>query len=133
MKNRFLRITKSQFFRFSVVGSIGFIVDAGIVWLLSKNHIHPIIAQIIAFSIAVVFTWLLNRKFSFPNSKKKWFKQLFSYVLGTSIGSIANNGIYVLLVLEFKLFFNKPVFAVAVGSLVGLVFNFTVSKFWVFR
>lgn len=128
-----MALYKRQFIRFSVVGTIGFIVDAGIVWIFTHKNIHPIIAQIIAFSIAVIVTWLLNRNFSFTTSKRKWFYELLSYIFGTSIGSLISNGIYIFLVLRFSLFFHNPVFAVALGSLIGLIFNFTVSKFWVFK
>lgn len=133
MKTRLITILKSQFFKFSYVGAIGFAIDAGIVWFLTTNHIHPIIAQVIAFLLAVICTFFLNRRFSFPNTEKKWFQQLLNYILGTSVGSFVNNTVYIVLVLESKLFYSKPVFAVAIGSLLGMVFNFVISKFWVFR
>ena len=57
----------TQFFRFALTGIAGFAVDASIVWLLTQFRINAIIAQGIAFSVAVTVTWWLNRKYTFPH------------------------------------------------------------------
>ena len=128
------RPAKIEIVLFSLVGAAGFVVDAAIVWALTRSGANAIIAQAIAFAVAVTVTWLLNRQFTFarhasPNRLREWMH----YVAANSLGAVVNNGVYVLLVLTVAMFSKEPVLAVAAGSLAGLVFNFTASRAWVFR
>ena len=128
------RPAKIEIALFSLVGAAGFVVDAAIVWALTSSGANAIIAQAIAFAVAVTVTWLLNRQFTFaqhasPNRLREWMH----YVAANSLGAVVNNGVYVLLVLMVVIFSKEPVLAVAAGSLAGLVFNFTASRAWVFR
>ena len=128
------RPAKIEIVLFSLVGAAGFVVDAAIVWALTSNGANAIIAQAIAFAVAVTVTWLLNRQFTFaqhasPNRLREWMH----YAAANSIGAVVNNGVYVLLVLMVAMFTKEPVLAVAAGSLAGLVFNFTASRAWVFH
>ena len=128
------RPAKIEIALFSLVGAAGFVVDAAIVWVLTSGGANTIIAQAIAFAVAVTVTWLLNRQFTFaqhasPNRLREWMH----YAAANSIGAVVNNGVYVLLVLMVAMFTKEPVLAVAAGSLAGLVFNFTASRAWVFH
>ncbi len=128
------RPAKIEIALFSLVGAAGFVVDAAIVWALTSSGANAIIAQAIAFAVAVTVTWLLNRQFTFaqhasPNRLREWMH----YAAANSIGAVVNNGVYVLLVLMVAMFTKEPVLAVAAGSLAGLVFNFTASRAWVFH
>jgi Predicted membrane protein len=124
----------SQFFRFALTGIAGFAVDASIVWLLTQFRIDAIIAQGVAFSVAVTVTWWLNRKFTFPHwADHRLLREWLRYVSANSLGAIVNNGVYVVLILTLSLMAHYPVLAVAAGSLAGLVFNFTASRALVFR
>jgi putative flippase GtrA len=128
------RPAKVEIVLFSLVGAAGFVVDAAIVWALTSSGANAIIAQAIAFAVAVTVTWLLNRQFTFaqhanPNRLREWMH----YVAANSLGAVVNNGVYVLLVLTVAMFSKDPVLAVAAGSLAGLAFNFTASRAWVFR
>ena len=128
------RPAKVEIVLFSLVGAAGFVVDAAIVWALTSSGANAILAQAIAFAVAVTVTWLLNRQFTFaqhasPNRLREWMH----YVAANSLGAVVNNGVYVLLVLTVAMFSKEPVLAVAAGSLAGLVFNFTASRAWVFR
>jgi putative flippase GtrA len=60
-------------------------------------------------------------------------REWMHYVAANSVGAIVNNGVYAILVLSVALFSKEPVLAVAVGSLAGLLFNFTASRALVFR
>lgn len=123
-----------QFYRFALTGVVGFIVDASIVWLLTHFGTNPIIAQGIAFFVAITVTWWLNRKYTFPDwTDHRLLREWLKYLSANSIGAIINNGVYVGLVLSVAVIANEPVLAVAAGSLAGLFFNFTASRVLVFR
>lgn len=128
------RSMKLELFFFSFVGITGFITDAAVVFSLTSIGANDILAQAIAFSISVTVTWLLNRKFTFAqHASPNWLRELVHYVAANSVGAAVNNGLYVVLILTMAIFSREPVLAVAVGSLAGLVFNFTASRTLVFR
>ena len=134
MKNLAANSITRELFYFTIAGTSGFIADAGIVWLITSRGLGPIKAQAIAFSMAVLITWGINRTFTFRSSlKKKISTELMQYIAANSIGAVVNNAIYALLVMRFSLFAAVPVLAVAAGSIAGLGFNFTSSKMIIFR
>lgn len=124
-----------QFIRFGISGVAGFITDASLVVLFTRTFsIGPIPAQIIAFSVAVTVTWLINRHWTFAeHTSDRWLYEWGKYVAANSLGAAANNAVYVSLVLTTAIFSKYPVFAVALGSVVGMVFNFASSKHLVFN
>ena len=123
---------KSQILRFGVVGVIGFIINAGMVELFAPN-IGLILAQVFAFPAAVTATWWLNQRYTFGKSRYAWHHELLRYIAANALGWVANNGIYFFMILKFSLIQNHPSLAVAAGSLAGMIFNFSFSKWIVFK
>ena len=91
--------------------------------------------QLIAFSIAVTVTWVGNRSWTFGSQfRRSGVLQEWSlYVSANTVGWLVNNGVYVALVTAVPEITHEPVWAVAVGSVAGLLFNFTASRRVVFR
>jgi len=62
----------SRFFKFSVVGTAGAVVDFGTFnLLLSVLHVPYLIAQGISFTFAIMNNFLLNRYWTYPDSRSK--------------------------------------------------------------
>lgn len=124
-----------QFLAFMVVGTIGFVVDAGIVWVLTREGINAIAAQLVAFTVAVTVTWLGNRSWTFSQSTRRLSiaREWSLYVSANTLGWLVNNGVYVALVVTVPLIARQPVWAVAAGSLGGLSFNYAAARRVVFR
>ncbi len=120
---------------FAAVGTVGFLLDAVIVWaLIQFTNITPIWAKLIAFPFAVILTWLLNRNSTFkdrkqPNYLKEWAK----YIQVNSLGAITNNISFIILVAKIDHLYQQPIIAVALGSIIGMTFNYLGSKIWVFQ
>ena len=123
---------RAQILRFGVVGILGFVVNAGMVEGLARS-IGPVWAQALAFPVAASVTWWLNRRYTFGASRHAWHWEWLRYVTSNALGWSANNGIYFLLILKFSMIYQHPTLAVAAGSLAGMVFNFAVSKWLVFK
>ena len=125
----------SEITRFGISGVAGFIVDAGIVVLFTRElGLGPIVAQVIGFTVAVTVTWLINRHWTFAeHASEKWLHEWIRYVAANSVGAAINNGIYAILVLTVVFFSKTPVLAVAAGSIAGMGFNFVSSKLMVFK
>jgi putative flippase GtrA len=120
---------------FAAVGTVGFLLDAAIVWALTQfTNITPIWAKLIAFPFAVTLTWLLNRNSTFkarkqPNYLKEWAK----YIQVNSLGAITNNASFIILVAKIDYLYQQPIIAVALGSIIGMTFNYLGSKIWIFK
>lgn len=124
-----------QFSRFGIAGTVGFLTDAGAVVISTTVFgFGPIPAQVIGFSIAVVLTWLINRYWTFSeNSSNRWLLELTRYIAANSLGATINNTVYIALVILISVFRHNPTYAVAVGSLVGMVSNFIMSRKYAFQ
>ena len=120
------------FLRFALVGAAGFLVNEAALWLaLHPLHFGKDAAWFFAFVPSVTFTWWGNRTFTFPErAGDKLLQEWARFVVANSLGAIANLATYELLVHWLAL---NAQLALAAGVLVGLVFNFTLSKAVVFR
>ncbi|HTH59857.1 MAG TPA: GtrA family protein [Paraburkholderia sp.] len=126
------RALLAQMFRFGIVGTIGFVLDAVMVELLAPVC-GPLYAQLVAFPVVVTAMWYLNRRYTFGASNQPIVREWLSYVLANTLGWVASNGVYVLLVLHCALAYRHPSIAVASGALAGMVFNFVVLRAAVFK
>ena len=122
----------SQFLRFCVVGTAGFLVDAGITLLLTQIFsVGATSARVLAFLIAVSVTWALNRHFTFQvdASVSTWLP----YLMSSSLGALINVAIYLLWLRWAGHSGTQILAAVAIGSIGALAFNFTISRYVIFR
>jgi putative flippase GtrA len=128
----------SKLVRFGAVGGAGFVVnEAALVIAKTLLHLGDHSAWLFGFAVAVTFTWWGNRTFTFHEHKSAGHRGMLAewarFVATNSFGAIANYGVYALLV-EFAPWPLKvPYLALFFGVLVGMVFNFTLSKKLVFR
>lgn len=121
-----------QIWRFGLVGIVGYIVNAGLVESLVLS-MGPIRAQMLAFPAAVSVTWWLNRNYTFGASQHSIHYEWLRYVLANMLGWAANNGAYLWMIFSIPLAYRHPALAVAVGSLAGMVLNFSASRLIVFK
>jgi putative flippase GtrA len=127
-------LLSARFLKFSVVGTIGFVCDAGLLSIiLATTNSGLLLARVWSFLFAATVTWALNRYFTFsetrnPARHKEWVR----YVALTGIGGGVNYLTYAAAVLSLPLMASWPALAVALGSLVGLGFNYTTSRYLVF-
>ena len=118
--------------RFCVVGTIGFIADAGLTLAFTQGiRWAPLPSRALAFLVAATITWWLNRRFTFRYSagSSTWLP----YVLLTAVGALINVGLYGAWLSVLGSSAVNIVIGVAIGSLGALVFNFLVSRKWIFR
>lgn len=120
---------KSEFVRFVVVGVLGFVVDGGGTALLVYLGVHPLLARIPALLAAIVVTWLLNRSLTFKVDKPKSRVELLRYAAVALSSALMNFLLYGGLVLAGL----QPFFAVAVATVVLLLYSFLAYRRLVFR
>ncbi len=138
MKQLIDKFAQSKLIRFGAVGGAGFFVnEAALVVAKMLLHLDDHAAWLFGFAVAVTFTWWGNRTFTFHEHKSightgmlgEWAR----FVATNSLGAVANFAVYAALVGYAPWPLNVPYIALFVGVLVGLIFNFTLSKKLVFR
>jgi len=123
-----------QFSRFLVVGTLGFLIEAAILFLFNGIlGLGPLLARIPSFSVAVLATWWMNRRYTFAAKDMSAKQTLPAYISSNMVGLGFNLSVYSVAVLQIPLLHAYPILALAAGSVAGLFFNFTASKFFVFR
>jgi putative flippase GtrA len=122
-----------QFLRFALIGTAGLAVDTGVLYLamhgLGLDHYS---GRLVSWLAAATFTWAMNRRFTF-NDKRPALKQWAAFLAANAVGGFINYAVYAALVATSPGAAAYPVIGIAAGSLAGLMFNFSASKWVVFR
>lgn len=133
-----------RFFKFLVVGTVGFLVDFGtLTFLVEVLGFIPVVANTFSFSAAVVSNFTLNRYWTYPDSRSKRRRiQLLQFGVVSVIGLIINNGILLLLQHPFDLLLDAVrapealsgyIPAKIVGTVVVLFWNFFINRYWTYN
>lgn len=124
-----------QFVGFCVVGTGGFLIDAGSLYLLLvSGALGPYVGRVVSYIIAATATWWLNRRYTFPSDiPAQPAVQWGRYVVWNVAGALVNYLAYVLALRVLGLTDGTAVIGVAIGSVAGLALNFATSRFIVFR
>jgi putative flippase GtrA len=123
-----------KLFLFVCVGALSFILDASILSLLIFDFgWGHYISRVVSFLVAVPFSWLLNRMLTFretatDNRKREY--TLYLAIQGT--GALLNFLIYSACIFFSSTMMDYPVLALAVGSGVAMLFNFTALERFAF-
>src|SRR3954468_11345691 len=91
-----LRSERQRFLIYLMVGTVGFIVDAGLVAIqVHILGIGPYVARGPSFAAAVTVTWLLNRAHTFKGLERHSPATAYRrYVLAQVVGVLTNLGVY---------------------------------------
>lgn len=124
---------RRQLVHFALAGVAGYIADAGVLLLLHPVT-GPYAGRVLSFGVAVVVTWLINRNLTFRQQRRftSLGHEFATYLATALVGGAASLGSYSLLVSLFGSSQGALLLFVAIGSLVGMLFNFTLSKYLVF-
>ena len=124
------------FLRFGLVGVAGFMVDAGVLQLMTNAvGLNPIEGRFVSFPVAVAATWALNRSFTFKGhgSQHTPWRQALIYLGVQMCGGAANISVYSLALNLDPAFEHMLVIPLAFGAVAGLCLNFLGSKHLAFR
>lgn len=123
---------------FSIIGSIGFLVDGSVLTFFSmKVGLNIYVSRIISFTLASLATWLLNRRFTFtkpaclPGSSLT--REYIRYAVIQIGGAMINLGIFTWLITQNPALQSMPIIPLSVGAGVALVFNFLGARIWVYH
>jgi putative flippase GtrA len=130
-------LSRLSILRFAIIGALGMPVDWGVLQLMVHFGTGPYFGRMISWFCAATFTWAGNRYFTFASSRARGFvatiKEWARFLAANAVGGLVNVGLYSVLVRFSPPPFNDLTIALICGVLLGLVFNFTLSKKLVFR
>ena len=137
-----MRKLLAQFARFGVVGAGGFLLNLAVFNLLlftvfdsERIHEGPLLANIVATIVAIVFNWVGNRLWTFREHRGK---QLLREGIEFSVVSIGGLliGLGCLWVSHYALGYTSKladnISSNVIGLALGTVFRFVLYRLWVF-
>jgi putative flippase GtrA len=127
------RIALQRFCRFLVIGGLGFLVDLTVFEGVSKAGLPIAVARLVSFALALVFTFLLNRSYTYAQGDGAIGAQFIKYVIASSMGAAVNLASFFMLVLLVPMATRMPSIALVFAVLAGLFVNFALYSAYVFR
>ncbi len=126
-------VLAQEFLRFGVVGVVGFVVDAGVLYGMLALGAGLYGGRAISYVAAATATWALNRVWTFRGRgggpvHRQWALFLVVNLLGFAL----NYGTYAVLVTFVPVVAAHPVLGVAAGAIAGMFTNFALSRRLVF-
>lgn len=125
----------SSFPRFVVIGGLGFLVDWGVLELLTRiGSWNPFSARAVSFAIAVATTWALSRAWGFHATRSpRMLPEAIRYVAVQLVGGSTNLITYSCILALYPALSDLLLAPIAAGSAVGIIVNYTGAKMFVFR
>jgi peptidoglycan/LPS O-acetylase OafA/YrhL/putative flippase GtrA len=120
---------RRQVLRYGLVGGLGFLVDAGLLYALVALGANPYGARVASFAAAVTVTWALNRSWTFEQRRRAGAGRSYvGYAVVQVTGALANFLIYTGVLHFLAPTPGNAVLALACGAVVGLAVNFTGAR-----
>lgn len=120
---------QKSFFKFLVIGSIGFIIDSGISLGLIHIGVNPAAARPPAIFLAMSFTWLLNRRHTYKVKSAASLQEAVRYFVVAIISAILNFSIYYFLIINNSF----PLIAIGISTIIVAIFSYFAYKKIVFK
>jgi putative flippase GtrA len=124
----------TRLLRFGVVGVIGFLVDAGVLMLLTGPLVlNAYLARVPSFLMGATSTWLCNRYWTFADRRgRNRLREWSRYMAAMLVGGLVNYGTFALAVATVDAVRAMPVIGVALGSVAGMFVNYASSSRLIF-
>lgn len=117
-----------QILRFGFVGGTAFLIDAGILYILTEFFdIHYLIANVISFAISTIYNYILSILFVFDTKKKGGGLQATVFVILSIVGLMISQ---LLMWIFVDLFFISTIIAKIISTIIVMCFNFITRKFF---
>jgi glycosyltransferase involved in cell wall biosynthesis len=126
-------VTQRQLVKFSIVGGFNTLLDLLIYFILTRNldffEHHLILAKIVSYGTGSVTGFLMNRQWTFRRKGRIQFHEVGRFYV-TVVMAILINAVSLFVLL--RLFNSHDLPAVVFATIITFMWNFTISKFWVF-
>ena len=118
----------TSFYRFLLIGGSATIFDF-IIYMILSNHLDITISKVLSTSLASIYSFILNKKWTFVDESKLSSSQVAKYVVVQIINIFVNTTINTIV---FHLTHYKILsFIVATG--ISMMVNYLLQRFFVFQ
>lgn len=125
-----------QFFRFGVVGTLGFLLDYAVLSAAVALGTGPYWGRVLSYLVAATGVYALNRAWTFRDRRGAeggMGRQWGLYLLLNLVGFAVNYGTYAAITAWIEIGARHLVLGVAAGSVAGMFINFALNRQLVFR
>ena len=120
-----------QFVKFCMVGVVNTIIDYAVYLFFSRLvGLYFLYANIIAILVAMTFSFVINKYWTFRNKENKLKSQYVKFALVNSVYFIINNSIFFALVNYFEVL---DLWSKLVAIIIGTFWNFFANRYWTFN
>lgn len=125
-----LPLPLQQFIKYAIVGASSATIDIGLLNLFLYWHWPILPANTIAFIIAVINSYFLNKYWTYQDRTRNWKTQLPFYIIIYGVGlAVSNGSIYWLSIL-----LHWDVNMVKIMSMIAIIaWNFLAPRFFIFK
>ena len=123
---RVKRLIYGSFGKFSVVGTIGFIINTAVLEFMVKLNFHPAVGSVVGAELAIISNFILNNAWTFGSRRARGFRAMgkFFQFNMTSVGAILiQAGTVWTGTVLFGVAYYRWFYLVGVG--IGLLWNYT--------
>jgi len=117
------------FLRFLLVGGSGLFIDAGLTYLLVRLDVAPWLARMPAILVAMAYTWLANRYFTYRVTTARSTSEALRYVVVAIATAAVNYLIYFVFISNGV----WPAAAVTLATAFQTILSFQGYRHFVFR
>lgn len=120
-----------QFIKFGIVGLSSTVIDWGIYLILTRYlHAFYLIAKVISFLMAVVNSYIWNRRWTFKVGERPEIREFSKFLMVSLVGLILNALIMYFMVGYCHI---NDIISLTVATVIVVFWNFSSSRFWVFK
>jgi putative flippase GtrA len=117
---------------FILAGGVAFVVDSAVLMLLTRVFgVPPLAARLVAISLAMIVSWLINRTVTFPVLARPTGAEFTRFAAVAWVAAALNYAIFAGLI--FMMPALHPVLAVGIASIGAMTLSYIGMKFSVFR
>ena len=118
-----------QLFRFGIVGFTAFLIDAGLLYVLTDFlHIHYLITSVISFIVSLIYNYILSIFWVFDVKKKQTYKEVLLFTILSVIGLGINQLVMYLGVDLLNIYY---MLCKIISTIIVMIYNFITRKIFI--
>ena len=118
-----------QLFRFGIVGGLAFLIDSGVLFVLTEYfNVYYLISSVISFIVSLIFNYILSILWVFDVKKKQTIKEIGLFVILSVIGLGINQ---VVMYVGADILHIYYMICKIVSTFIVMVYNFITRKIFI--
>ena len=118
-----------QLFRFGVVGFTAFLIDAGVLYVLTEYlHVYYLVSSVISFIVSLAYNYILSIFWVFDVKRKQTYKEVLLFAILSVIGLGVNQ---LVMYLGVDLLNIHYMLCKIIATIIVMVYNFITRKIYI--